>query len=196
MDDGSTASQRQGAATSVPFGPRRAALLAAIIVVGVALLAAPPLHPAAPVEVVRLAGATLCAYALFVLLAWFPTPWLSRRIEAAFEDVVGEGQAGWYLAVAVGHFALAEVADAVARFGAAPTVEGWVREGIVEHLVGFSVDSFMNAIWASLWPMMVFRDHGGPAVVALGALAWLLCRAGRLAFGETRLDRGEPAGDD
>lgn len=122
-------------------------------------------------------------------------PRLSRRIEATFEDVVGEGQAGWYLAVAVGHFALAEVADAVARFGAAPTVEGWVREGIVEHLIGFSVDSIKNAIWASLWPMMVFRDHGGPAVLALGALAWVLCRAGRQAFGETRLDRGEPAGD-
>ena len=28
-------------------------------------------------------------------------------IEGWFEDVVGEGQGGWYLAVAVGHFALA-----------------------------------------------------------------------------------------
>lgn len=172
---------------TVPFGPWRGALLALVVGVGAFLLAAPPLHPAAPIDMVRLAGATLCAYALFVVLAWFPVPWLSRRIESLFEDVVDEGQAGWYLAVAVAHFALAEVADAVARWGTAPSVEGWIREGIVQHLIGFSVESFMNALWASLWPMTVFREHGGPATVALAAFAWLLFAAGRLAFGETRV---------
>ncbi len=62
----------------------------------------------------------------------------------------------------------------------------------MQHLVGSPVDSFMNALWASPWPIIVFRDHRAAATVALAAFAWLLCRAGRQSFGETQLHRAPP----
>lgn len=185
MNETSTDAARRRAAG---FGPWRASLLLAIVAVGTALLSLPSLHAAWPHDVQRLAGATLCAYSVFVLLAWFPLPWLSRRIEAMFEDVVGEGQAGWYLAVALGHFALAQAAQVAAAAAAADSIAGMLRQAIVDRLVGFSVDTFMNALWASLWPVALLRAHDWKVAAALAAFAWCVWRAGRIAFGETPLD--------
>lgn len=170
------------------FGVTRGLVLGAIVAVALALLLAPPLHPAAPVELVRLAGASLCTYAVFVLLAWFPLPWLSRKIEALFEDVVGEGETGWYLAVALAHFALAQSAQVFDDFAAAESMSSLVRETVIQHLIGFSADSFMNALRASLWPFFLMHEHGWKHALALALFVWGVWRVGRWVFGETPLD--------
>jgi hypothetical protein len=40
----------------------------------------------------------------------------------------------------------------------------------VEWLVGFGGDSFRNALWAGLWPLYWFREHGFVALGVAGAL--------------------------
>lgn len=170
------------------FGVTRSVVLGVIVAVALALLLAPPLHPAAPTDVVRLAGASLCTYAVFVLLAWFPLPWLSRKIEALFEDVVGEGETGWYLAVALAHFALAQSAQVFDDFAAAESVSSLVRETVIQYLIGFSADSFMNALMASLWPFFLMHEHGWKSTLALALFVWGVWRVGRWVFGETPLD--------
>lgn len=187
MDQGSPVSPDTA---SVPaFGAWRASLLLAIVAVGVALLLLRPTVPGVPDDLLRLGAACLCAYGLLVVLAWFPLPWISRRIESTFEDLLGEGFGGWYLVVAVAYFALAEVDAALARWAASASVESLVRESVASQLLGFSADSFMNAVLASLWPMMLVRDHGPiPSAVLAGAV-WALWWLGRLPFGEARFDR-------
>jgi hypothetical protein len=169
------------------FGPWRALLLLALTGAGVALLVLPALHAAVPVPLQRLAGATQCVYALFVVLAWFPMPWLSRRIADTFEDVIDEGQGGWYVVLAIAHFTLAEVTDAVARWAEFGSVADAVRQQIVEQLIGFSADTFMNALMASLWPIDLLRVYGPGPTLAIGIVAWALWRGGRRAFGEPDL---------
>jgi hypothetical protein len=176
------------------FGAWRASLLLAIVAAGIALLLLRPTVPGVPDGLLRLGAACLCVYGLLVVLAWFPLPWISRRIESMFEDLLGEGAGGWYLVVAVAYFALAEVDAALARLAASASIESLVRESVVSQLVGFSVDSFMNAVFASLWPMMLMRDHGTIPVAVLAGAVWALWWLGRLPFGEPRFDRRSAPG--
>lgn len=181
-----------------PFGRWRALVLAGVFGAGGVLLSLPPVHALVPHDLQRLGGATLGAYGVFVALAWFPMPWLGRRIEALFEDLVEEGRSGWYLAVAVGHFALAEVADLVLRWGDAGSFDAALRAQLVDQLVGFSADSFMNVLWASLWPVDLLRAHGFERTLGVAAFAWGVWQAGRRVFGEPDLGRAarDPARGD
>jgi hypothetical protein len=169
-------------------------LLLAIVGVGIALLLLRPAIPGVPDDLLRLGAACLCAYGLLVVLAWFPMAWISRRIESMFEDLLGEGAGGWYPVVAVAYFALAEVDAALARWAASASVESLVRESVVSQLMGFSVDSFMNAVFASLWPIMLVRDHGLVPTAVLAGAAWALWWLGRLPFGEPRFDHQSAQG--
>jgi hypothetical protein len=136
---------------------------------------------------VALFGAGLCAYALLVALSWYPMPWLSRRVERVIDDLVDEDAKVWYLAIVLGHFALDELALAIRTWSNYHSIEEAVRDTVTSHLIGFSVDSFLNALWASLWPIKAISDHGLWPTVALGGAMWLVCRIGTLAFGETNI---------
>ncbi len=169
-----------------PFGRTRAILLAGVVLVGSLLLYAQPLY--GPNGAWRLAGASLLVYAGFVLLAWFPLPWLSRRIEAQFERWVGHGRAGWYLIVAVAHFALAEAADLWDTLRAIGRLEDLAANALWRWLVGFSVESFLNLVWASLWPLMAVKDFGFRAAAILAGAAYGVWRLGRRIYGEVAVD--------
>jgi hypothetical protein len=122
-------------------------------------------------------------------LAWFPQPWLSRRVEALCEKFVGNGRAGWYVVVAVAHFMLAELGSAIEQWHEWRSVEDAVRDSVLSHLIGFSTSSFMNSIWASIWPVKVLEQVGMRGLLVFAGLAWGLWTLGRQVFGETPLDR-------
>lgn len=177
------------------FGRWRIGLLATLVAIGGVLLLDWSLPGTAPLW--RLAGAALLVYAVFVGLAWFPAPWLSRRIEAQFEGWIGHGHGGFYLVVAIAHFLLAEFADARAQLAEWVSLDEAVRDSLWRLLMGFSIESVMNLLWASLWPWMAIAEHGLLPTAVFAGAGYGLWWAGRLAFGETRLDQWaeEPSGD-
>lgn len=169
-----------------PFGRPRAVLLTGIVLTGSVLLYTQPLY--GPSGVWRLGGASLLVYAAFVLLAWFPLPWLSRRIEQRFEGWVGHGHAGWYLIVAVAYFALAETVDVLNALRAIGGLEDLAANAFWRWLVGFSVESILNMVWASLWPLMTLKDFGLRATALMAGSAYAVWWLGRRIYGEVAVD--------
>jgi hypothetical protein len=55
--------------------------------------------------------------------------------------------------------------------GKATGLMDFIEQKPVSWLIGFSVDSVLNAVWAGIWPIYWFKDH--PLVIGLVfALAW------------------------
>jgi hypothetical protein len=182
------------------FGALRAMVLTLYIVAGLALaILSPsiafeaPIAVTVPSELARLVGACLLSYAVFVFVAWFPIPALSRRIEEKFEDLIDEGAVGAYLVAAVACFALAELELARASWIEWRSVDEALRATLVSYLTGFSVDSFMNLLWASLWPVRLFKDHGFWPTAAFAAALYGSCALGTRVFGETRFQPSREA---
>lgn len=165
--------------------PRIALLLVATV--GVTLCVGRPALGPVPSELVLLFGATLCVYATVVALAWYPLPGVSRRFEQTFEHVLDGQHSGWYLMVVLAHFARAEVATLLARpageFSLRNTLMGWLKD----YFVSFSVDSFMNAVWASIWPIREVTKHGLWPTAAFALGVYGLYALGSRVFGEARL---------
>jgi hypothetical protein len=160
--------------------------LAGIVLIGMLLLVTQPIY--GPSSAWRITGASLLVYAAFVWLAWFPFPWLSRRIEAQFERWVGHGHAGWYLIVAVAHFTLAEAADLWDALRAMGGLEDLAAHAFWRLLVGFSVESVLNMVWASLWPLLGVRDFGLRATALMAGSAYGIWWLGRRIYGEVAVD--------
>lgn len=171
------------------MGASRLVLLVAIALLGAALCALKPTVAGMPGSLVALGGAALCAYALLVALAWFPMPWLSRQIEARFEGLVDASGATWYMAVALGSFATAETYDLVEQWAAIESVESSLRKTFAEWLVGFSLASFMNLLWAALWPIKAVPEYGPKLTAVFAAVVYAVVWLGQRVFGETRLAR-------
>lgn len=173
---------------AAPTGSGKRIALLVIAALGVTLCAARPAVAPVPAGMVQLFGAALCVYATIVALAWYPIPWLSRRLEQAFEHVLQAKQTGWYLVVALASFARAEVSSVLAyresEFSPQQAALGFLKE----YLTGFSLDSLMNAIWAPLWPMGMMQRHGlGPTAI-FALVVYGLYALGARTLGEARIE--------
>lgn len=176
-------------------GPVQQLAWALLVVSAIALAALAPAIGPVPGVAVRLFGVALGAYALLVALALQPMPWLSSRLAEVLDDLVDADEKTWYVAVVLGHFATAQATSTVAAWFDGRSLADRIEASLLERLVGFSVDTFLNALWASLWPIMVWDAHGGWSVVALGAGMYGICRLGARVFGETTIPRSGDAGD-
>lgn len=174
-----------------PSGPLPRLALLLVAAVGVTLCVVRPAPGPVPAELVLLFGATLCVYATVMALAWYPLPGVSRRFEQTFEDVIDGQHSGWYLMVVLAHFARAEVATLLARpageFSLRSTLLGWLKN----YFMSFSVDSFMNALWASIWPIREFTEHGLWPTAVFALVVYGLYALGSRLFGEARLASDE-----
>lgn len=176
--------------TSGP-GPRlhgwRAGILVALGVLAVSLIAIRPAIGPVPPPLAELFGAAVAIWALLVALTAFPVSWLTKRLADTFEDLTDADYGIWYVVLAAGHFALAQTRTTIETWLDAPSVEEAIRASLLERLTGFSADSFMNALWASLWPFDLLRDHDWWAVALLAGATWLTCHLGGKLFGEPAL---------
>lgn len=170
--------------------------LLAVISGGVTLLVAGAAVGPAPDPLVRLLGASLCVYAGMLVLSWYPMPPVARQVERFFEGVLDRSQAGWYVVVAMAHFARAELSSLWER-GTSGLESGqspW--HWLVTQLWGFSLDTLMSGLWAGLWPLKSVQEFGILATAAFMGLVYGLYQVGVRTLGEPhlRLSAGDEPG--
>lgn len=170
-----------------PTGPLPRLALLLVAAVGATLCVARPALGPVPAELVLLLGVTLCVYATVVALAWYPLPGVSRRFEQTFEHVIDGQHSGWYLMVVLAHFARAEVETLLARPAGDSSLRNTLMGWLKDYFLSFSVDSFMNALWASIWPVREFTKHGLWPTAAFALVVYGLYALGSRVFGEARL---------
>jgi hypothetical protein len=176
---------------AAPLGTTAKIALPLIAVFGVALCVWRPAPGPVPEDLTVLFGSTLCVYAAIIALARFPVRWLSWAFNRLFDSVLGQEYSGWYLVVVLARFARAEVMSAIGRrgseFSTQDAVLGWVQS----YVIGFSVTTFMNALWASLWPIREIPTHGFLPTAIFALLVYVLYALGGRTLGEPRLSRAE-----
>lgn len=158
---------------------------------GAALCALRPDLPPVPPGLLLLFGATLCVYAVMLAVAWYPLPGVARRVESFFENMIDRQQSGWYLAIGLGHFALAEVRSLLSQGVEHVTLQGLLIGWLKSLVMNFSLQSFMNALQASIWPIIEIEKHGLMATALFAALVWTLYQVGARTLGELALGSEE-----
>ena len=87
---------------------------------------------------------------------------------------------GYYAIVAVVTFLYLEVVDLWSGISAADGL----RDFLASEMVTFWIESFINTVWASIWPVHWFSEGGWIALLSLGVgyllwtggIAWALDR--------------------
>lgn len=171
-------------------GPGRAVALVAIAGAGIGLAAWPSLLTFAPRGLVTLLGATLVLYAVMLALSWYPIPGAARSVEKFFEGIIDRSSSGWYLVVTLGYFARAEVSNFLDFEPRELSFSGVVLGWLTSHFMSFSMASFMNALWAAMWPIRLMEDHGFAATAIFGAVVYGLYGLGARTLGEPNITSG------
>jgi hypothetical protein len=92
---------------------------------------------------------------------------LRRRTRSMVQRLGG----GAYGVVGLATWLYLEAQTLAGDVGKATGVMDFIEQKSVSWLIGFSVDSVLNAVWAGIWPIYWFKDH--PLVIGLVfALAW------------------------
>ncbi|HEY0025726.1 MAG TPA: hypothetical protein VGB24_22755 [Longimicrobium sp.] len=117
---------------------------------------------------------------------------LRRRTRSMVQQLGG----GAYGVVGLATWLYLEAQTLADDVGKATGLMDFIEQKSFSWLIGFSVDSVMNAVWAGIWPIYWFKDH--PLVMGLVfALAWggsgLASRWMGKPAAEPRVDPSHPA---
>ena len=96
---------------------------------------------------------------------------------------------GYYALLAVGTFVYLEVQSIIESFSQSEGLEDFVRSEVVETLMTLGVETFMNTVFASIWPFMWIRWMGLETALLWGGggyLVWSVLLAWALARREKR----------
>ena len=113
---------------------------------------------------------------------------LSRWLNAAIDDRGG----GYYGILALITFLILEVRMLWAEWLDADSLESFLTQLGFEALLGFSAESVIHAVWASIWPFYWYT-HLGVNAVWLALIAWLVYRAGAVMLGSWLPAARDPA---
>ncbi len=92
---------------------------------------------------------------------------------------------GYYALLAVGTFVYLEVQSIIESIGEATGVGDFVRSELVETIITFGIETFVNTLLSGIWPFMwiswmgvttTLAWAGGGYLVWAVALAWLLSK--------------------
>lgn len=125
-------------------------------------------------------GMFLIVYAAIVVAGSLPAHWISSRLDNVLDRWVRDRTgSGFYGMVALGHFAHAELHDVIDLDDG--LFAGWdfVTGSIVQHLIGFSMESITNMISAFLWPFRMFSAEGAVPTLVFGLACWAVFQVGR-----------------
>lgn len=125
-------------------------------------------------------GMFLIVYAAVVVAGSLPAHWISSRLDDVLDRWVRDRTgSGFYGMVALGHFAHAELHDIIDLDDG--LFAGWdfVQGSIVQHLIGFSMESIMNMVAAFTWPFRMFSAEGAVPTLVFGLACWAVFLVGR-----------------
>ena len=125
-------------------------------------------------------GMFLIVYTAIVVAGSLPAHWISTRLDSVLDRWVRDKTgSGFYGMVALAHFAHAEVYDVFDPDDG--LFSGWdfVQGSIVQHLIGFSIQSVTNMISAFLWPFRMLSAEGALPTLVFGLACWAVFLVGR-----------------
>lgn len=143
-------------------------------------------------------GLFLITHAGVVAAGSLPDEWISRRLDAVLDRWVRDKTGGgFYGMMALSVFVGLEVEALLdSRDG---LLSGWrfVEGQIIQYLIGFSVDSLKNMIFAMIWPWPLISRAGLAGAGFLVAACWGAFALGRACLPMPSLTRKpEPADAD
>lgn len=105
---------------------------------------------------------------------WIRTPGRRARAGDSLRARAASFGGGAYGIVGLGFWLTFEARSLMESIQKASGVEELVRDSFLQWVWGFSADSIMNAIWASIWPLYVLTKYGliaaGAAYVAVNVM--------------------------
>ena len=108
---------------------------------------------------------------------WVRTPGRRARAGDSLRSRVASFGGGAYGVVGLGFWCLLEAQSLGETVQRATGVQDLVRTGFLSWFWGFSVDSIMNAVWASIWPVYLLSHYG---LVAAGVAYGMVVMADRM----------------
>lgn len=139
-------------------------------------------------ELLQHGGFFLMTYAVVMAASWLPPSVLSRRVDRLLERWVRNSSGGYYGVMALATFVQLELASLLDSIGGFEFAIPKVREFAIQTVVGFSMDSLMNFVWAMAWPWKLMPEHGFWAAAILVAATWGVFRVGREVLPHTMLE--------
>lgn len=91
------------------------------------------------------------AYCGLVLLSLHPPPFFSDRLDKFIDDWVEDVGVGYYAVAALGFFLPRQIRT---------IFSGGFSDFVIEWILKFSVETFMNAFYAMAWPLLLINGNG------------------------------------
>lgn len=132
-----------------------------------------PMRPAWGLPLLQL-GLFMAVHAGVIALSLLPPSALGQRADAFLERWVKDPSAGFYGMMALATFVQLEVRMFLREVAEFELGGGLVLQALLRWLLGFSVESFVNMLWAMAWPVRLLSAASPSVVAATVALAWLV----------------------
>ncbi len=170
--------------------PLQQRVLLALLAAGMVLLVLGYAVDVRHAALVRHAGFFLVCYVLVVSASWLPQGLLSRRIDRFLDRWIANGASGFYGMMALSTYVRLELASLWTSILEFDPDSHWLRDAIVQSLMGFSLASLKNFVAAMAWPATLFGKGGsGFAPVATIAACWGAYELGRRVLPQETLRR-------
>lgn len=95
---------------------------------------------------------------------------------------------GSYGTVAMSVFLYLEALALTQDWSRATGVWDFVQNRSVQWLMGFSVDSILNVVWAGMWPVYLLREHGMMVAGIAWGILWCIEEARKRLAGPAQVD--------
>lgn len=142
-------------------------------------------------------GMLLVVYGLMVLIGSSSgAGWLRKKVSHFTSQGVSGTATGYYSLAALAVFTHAELKDLLDLLVSFQLDSFRIRDVLVPHLIGFSVDSMMNAIWSAMWPLLIYTRSGLMPTAIFAALAWTVFWVGGRFFPHHMFVAGSDDEDD
>lgn len=152
----------------------------------------------------RQLGLFLLTYAAVVAASWLPPSRLGARVDAFLDSQLKRGFTGFYGVMAIATFVSLETVGLFDDITGFELSTGQFVRMAVNWIIGFSIDSVLNLVWASIWPVRLMQGGGWLAMLIAIGLAYAVYRIGSEVFPDVhrrlnpprKKQSGKPAASD
>lgn len=131
-------------------------------------------------RIVGLFGVFLGVYAAVVAAGALPHQIVAERLDRLLDRWVRDKTGkGFYGMVALTVLAWQELDSLVEFVDPGAAAREMIKSQMIQRIIGFSIDTLMHTIHASIWPMWLFRELGLPTMALFMAACWAVFTYGR-----------------